>query len=147
MSLVAAVVVVVFAVVVFVFMTNNVRQFSFFLFRCLFSFLFVFVFTLCVGAQRKHSSRNDSKRRSTLTRPAKGALPARLSARCVRARESVGVRARERDCVRVCCSNRVFHAVLSSSSSCSAHEKTSCWCCWTVPPSLSYEFRLRQLRR
>lgn len=102
MSLVAAVVVVVFAVVVFVFMTNNVRQFSFFLFRCLFSFLFGFVFTLCVGAQRKHSSRNDSKRRSTLTRPVKGALPVRLSARCVRARESVGVRARERDSVCAC---------------------------------------------
>lgn len=100
MSLVAFVVV--FAVVVFVFMTNNVRQFSFFLFRCLFSFLFGFVFTLCVGAQRKHSSRNDSKRRSTLTRPVKGALPVRLSARCVRARESVGVRARERDSVCAC---------------------------------------------
>lgn len=102
MSLVAVVVAVVFAVVVFVFVTNNVRQFSFFLFCCLFSFLSCFVFTLCVGALRKHSSRNDSKKRSTLTRPVKGALPARLSARCVRARESVGVRARERDCVRVC---------------------------------------------
>lgn len=117
MSLVAAVVVVVFAVVVFVFMTNNVRQFSFFLFRCLFSFLFGFVFTLCVGAQRKHSSRNDSKRRSTLTRPVKGALPVRLSARCVRARESVGVRARERDCLCVCvCAARTGCFVLFSAA-------------------------------
>lgn len=53
MSLVAAVVVVVFAVVVFVFMTNNVRQFSFF-FVSLFIF---FSFWLCFYALRRRTAK------------------------------------------------------------------------------------------